>query len=624
MKTKILQKKYKDEDPIKTINNIRNILNNIGILVTENFRRNGDFFACRIQISNNDLGKYAIGTNGKGTSLEYAMASAYAEFMERLQNGLLIPESYYFSNYYIQDSSFNRYLISNKLKTGFVYTPEEKIISINEVFNERRIVSIIEQMFHLNKDQIKRYLYENLGCTDLITVPFANKDGVVYLPIDVLLQCTGSTGMCAGNTCEEALVQGLSEILERYAISEVFYKRLTPPTIPLNYFKDTSVYRLVKKIENKGFNVVIKDFSLGRKLPVIGVLIVDKKNHKYNVKVGCDPWPLTALERCLTELHQSFNDIRLIEINDILDKSNNHYDDFINITKIMNNSSGHWHLELFGKNYSYDFKSLNFSNGISNKLDLKYMLDLFHELGSDIYIRDVSSLGFKSYYILAANLQLDKRTFSHHKIYNDIYNRFVNMFCVAPYLSIDNLKILINLCYEYYDEIRVNSNNYLNYLSYRIVDKEIVEMDIDLFLCMANYKIGNNNDALKYIKLFLTNKNTNYYTYFFACKDYLSLLLSSMSSNDIIVYLESFYEKELINSVINDMKEPNDIFKSYKFKSYFEMETDDINEYTYINFAYILKNIEKIQVQNTISQELLSNILKEYYSDSVYLDLTNS
>lgn len=30
-----------------------------------------------------------IGTNGKGGSYQYALASGYAEFMERLQNGIL-------------------------------------------------------------------------------------------------------------------------------------------------------------------------------------------------------------------------------------------------------------------------------------------------------------------------------------------------------------------------------------------------------------------------------------------------------------------------------------------------------------------------------------------------------
>lgn len=35
-----------------------------------------------------------IGTNGKGVTKEYALASAYAEFMERLQSNFLLKSSF--------------------------------------------------------------------------------------------------------------------------------------------------------------------------------------------------------------------------------------------------------------------------------------------------------------------------------------------------------------------------------------------------------------------------------------------------------------------------------------------------------------------------------------------------
>ncbi|MDD2265008.1 MAG: hypothetical protein WC513_01195 [Bacteroidales bacterium] len=75
-------KPYKEQSPSFTINKIRSILLEIGIFVTEKFKQNGDFYSCRIEIANDGLEKYHIGTNGKGVSLEFAFASAYAEFME--------------------------------------------------------------------------------------------------------------------------------------------------------------------------------------------------------------------------------------------------------------------------------------------------------------------------------------------------------------------------------------------------------------------------------------------------------------------------------------------------------------------------------------------------------------
>ena len=45
-------KPYKEQTPSTTIYKIRTILQEIGIFVTEKFKKNGDFYSCRIEISN--------------------------------------------------------------------------------------------------------------------------------------------------------------------------------------------------------------------------------------------------------------------------------------------------------------------------------------------------------------------------------------------------------------------------------------------------------------------------------------------------------------------------------------------------------------------------------------------
>ena len=79
--------RYKAVDPTDTIHRIRDILHGCGIFSYERFwdvNRN-KFASCRVEVE-----KAAIGTNGKGVSPEFSLASAYAEFMERFQNLLLI------------------------------------------------------------------------------------------------------------------------------------------------------------------------------------------------------------------------------------------------------------------------------------------------------------------------------------------------------------------------------------------------------------------------------------------------------------------------------------------------------------------------------------------------------
>lgn len=47
-------------------------------------------------LGNHDLAKLGIGMNGKGSTFEYALASGYAEFMEKIQNRFLCDYISYF------------------------------------------------------------------------------------------------------------------------------------------------------------------------------------------------------------------------------------------------------------------------------------------------------------------------------------------------------------------------------------------------------------------------------------------------------------------------------------------------------------------------------------------------
>jgi ribosomal protein S12 methylthiotransferase accessory factor len=65
------------------------------------------------------LKEFDIGTNGKGTSIEYACASAYAEFMERLQNNILIKKPFFFSKYYDKNCAFKEQLKTENKELDF-------------------------------------------------------------------------------------------------------------------------------------------------------------------------------------------------------------------------------------------------------------------------------------------------------------------------------------------------------------------------------------------------------------------------------------------------------------------------------------------------------------------------
>lgn len=88
-----MSKKYKQQSPENTINTIRNILHNKGVFLKETSFKNDGMNSCRLSIISHSLESLDIGTNGKGMSYLYALASGYAEFLERLQNDMLLTHS---------------------------------------------------------------------------------------------------------------------------------------------------------------------------------------------------------------------------------------------------------------------------------------------------------------------------------------------------------------------------------------------------------------------------------------------------------------------------------------------------------------------------------------------------
>ena len=142
--------------------------------------------------------------------------------------------------------------------------------------------------------------------------------------------------MSAGNTMEEALVQGFSEILERYAQSRILSEGLTPPEIPREELMDYSLWPLICQIEAAGrYKVSIRDCSLGAEgLPVAALVIADRENGTFGVRFGCHPSFPVSVERTLTEALQGKKLEIFTRINTLGDaKQVRNYDNFTNTAK---------------------------------------------------------------------------------------------------------------------------------------------------------------------------------------------------------------------------------------------------------------------------------------------------
>lgn len=83
-----------------------------------------------------------------------------------------------------------------------------------------------------------------------------------------------SNGMSAGNTRNEARVQGLSEVFERYVKNRIIAERISLPAIPEEVLaRYPQVTESIRTLESEGFPIFCFDASLGGQYPVICVVL---------------------------------------------------------------------------------------------------------------------------------------------------------------------------------------------------------------------------------------------------------------------------------------------------------------------------------------------------------------
>jgi hypothetical protein len=304
---------------------------------------------------------------------------------------------------------------------------------LNDVFG-RKTDKVIEKEI----DLYFKKLEEN-GFKGVLSVPFFNvkKQNITYLPFNINLMLTGSNGMAAGNSIAEGSFQGICELLERYAASLVFHEQLTPPTIPWEYVSQYSAeMKIINDVVANGYEVIVKDFSCNKKLPVIGVIIIDKETQKYRLNVGSDTSFPIALSRALTEIHQGVENKESFE-KVLLSIPTKEQDYFlktdklsmlkrsIELKKFIINNGGVFPVTLFAKKESYKFNSDTFLPKDNYLQEVKSLIGLIKDLDQNIYMRDVSFLGFPSFYIYIPKLSpIGKKTTKYD---NENVNLTVNV-----------------------------------------------------------------------------------------------------------------------------------------------------------------------------------------------------
>ena len=278
--------------PVETIRRFKERLAEVDLEILKEVRRidNGRLdIPIYFSITGKDA-REVIGNKkqmGKGSTPEQSQASACMELGERFSFFSFIknPENFITGTYSeLQAAGYNLLPIKRLLQSVHDETMQEEMLA--------RLLADIP---------IKWTWATNL-----------NRQEEVLIPFSWFYAINEFNGPSAGNTIEEAALQGISEIIERHVCAVVSHEKRQVPRIRLASAKDPVSRELIEKFTRNGIQVYLNDFTLDTGVPTISALCIDPSTFPVMSEIvwtaGTTPNPEKALIRALTEVAQLAGD----------------------------------------------------------------------------------------------------------------------------------------------------------------------------------------------------------------------------------------------------------------------------------------------------------------------------
>ena len=372
----------KDSTPEETIKKITKILKRAGLFIEEVSWKHPVPHVWSVHVREKSCP--ALSVNGKGTTKALALASALGEFMERVMTG------YSFSDYA---------LIGIKAQKEFLFTPDEKWFAPGKkTFPKKLLTKELHVLYdpagELKGQDLVDRMSGGCGKNAICALPFerVRDKKTIYFPINILDNIYASNGMAAGNTKEEALVQALSEILERYAKTEIIRKGIALPDIPKAYYAGfPHIVKAIEALKGAGFRVLVKDASLGGRYPVVNVTIVEAKTKKCFLAFGAHPSFEIALMRTVTELLQGQKLAKFCGLKKAA-KNKKEVKEQSNLISHFIDSSGIVSEGFFENKPAYQFHFFDLVGARKDEED--YLFSVFKRSKKEVYINAISIDGF--------------------------------------------------------------------------------------------------------------------------------------------------------------------------------------------------------------------------------------
>ena len=365
----------------QTIANMTSILSDIGIKIEVASWRNivPNVWSLHIREAASPM----CFTNGKGATKESALCSALGEYIER------ISCNFFYNDYYFGEEIAH---------SEFVHYPNEKWFEVgaDDALPEGLMDEKCLQLYNPEDELRASHLIDtNSGLIErgICALPFTRSSDqkTVYFPSNLIENLFVSNGMSAGNNLDEAKVQCLSEIFERGIKRQIIEQEIILPDVPKDILaKYPGILASIEELENKGFSILVKDASLGGKFPVMCVTLMNPKTGGVLASFGAHPNFEVALERSLTELLQGrsfegLNDMPPPTFNShALSEPGNFVEHFIDSTGVIS-----W--KFFSAKNDYEFCEWDFSG--TTEEENERLMNILAGLGKEVYVATYDNFG---------------------------------------------------------------------------------------------------------------------------------------------------------------------------------------------------------------------------------------
>ena len=549
----LIDASYKDASPLSTVEKIKGILGRYNIETEEGMWTESGIEHCyslRVSIKGT-----VFGANGKGLTKEFALASAYGELIERMQLGLFGDTSVQKLGHYDvaigKDEELSAEQIYNELPEWYNYLAK-RVSELGEAETDGK--ALISRF--ANNGKLSATAFYNLM-----------NGKTVYIPREIRCLSCGSNGGAAGNTMEEAIVQAISEIVERHYKQRIVSEGTSLPDIPENKLMSCkTAYKIITGLRKMGMRVMVKDCSLGTKFPVVCVCYINEKTGKYHTHFGAYPIFEIALERTLTETFQGRRVDDFAENEDFVYNFKDVYE-YRNIYKELKKGNYDKTPEFFIGDCSYSYNESVGFEGKTNAELLSELVDFFASQGKEILVRDGSSLGFPTYNVLIPgyseviihSLTEKQSGFSNAKeaarALRNLPNADLNG-CLLSLKHIGEMKKLSSLDERLFT-FATSAN--LPFKREQSVDQYLLSSS----LAYIYYTLGNYNQAFGFVNRMIKLAKQENVGLLVCLKRYLAMQLNGDDEAKTRALLEAFHEKSIVDTLYSHIENGTNPLESF-------------------------------------------------------------